>query len=326
MQRLVDFIRVSRSWAKAERGVDFFRRVASVVRDQFDVDVGMFVYAKRFIRDHRNQIDRTVRVYEPWGFTVPASELNASVATSPWYDGQDRFLTSQRFEPVDDLTPPWRNYFVQAGVSIVGSWPITEGDTPIGAMVVGLCPSTRQVDEVLLSVCATQMSILGELLLAKRKAEEQSRRDPLTRSLNRRGFNHLLKPMRLQAQQENKPLYVGVLDVNAFKKINDEYGHARGDAVLEDIAKTLNQALGNRGIAARFGGDEFVFAVVDDVLHADEIRQQVKDLFTDKEYKISVGCVEWCNDMDLEACLQNADSHLYERKRLTGAQVPLLER
>ncbi|MGL6043651.1 MAG: GGDEF domain-containing protein, partial [Sandaracinobacteroides sp.] len=88
--------------------------------------------------------------------------------------------------------------------------------------------------------------------------------DPLTGLQNRRGLIDALKRAVATALAEGTPLTVGLVDIDHFKKVNDQWGHAIGDEVLRCVAGHLQthskRAAGERGISGRFGGEEFLVA------------------------------------------------------------------
>jgi diguanylate cyclase (GGDEF)-like protein len=86
----------------------------------------------------------------------------------------------------------------------------------------------------------------------------QSRVDPLTDLANRRHFAEVLAGATRQARLEGRPLSLLLLDIDHFKNINDEHGHAVGDTVICTIAARLQLAFPHEGeLAARIGGEEF---------------------------------------------------------------------
>lgn len=315
MQRLIDFIRLSRTWTDVARGKELIERVAKVLHKELDIDTGMFLYRRRYIPEDTGRIDTRVRVYAPWGFRASEDELSALVPNSPWYQEGIGFLADASWHAVDELPIPWRNVFEASGARHIGAWPLTSKEECVGVMVFGRRKGALIDDADELSLCATQISLFFDLIVARRIAEDLSNRDPLTGIFNRRGLLNRLPIMQASAAQENDKLVVAMLDVNDFKSINDVHGHARGDAVLEDIARTLVALVDDRsGIAARFGGDEFVFVLASRNLSAEQIREQVLKRFASKEYNICVGAVIWDEGMEWAECLEHADSHLYERK------------
>jgi diguanylate cyclase len=82
--------------------------------------------------------------------------------------------------------------------------------------------------------------------------------DQLTGALNRRGLDEAFEREFARASRRDAPLCVALLDLDNFKRINDDFGHAAGDAVLVHFAKTVGNTLRNMDVLARFGGEEFI--------------------------------------------------------------------
>jgi len=87
--------------------------------------------------------------------------------------------------------------------------------------------------------------------------------DPLTGLLNRRGLEE-----SLQALDESElPAAVAILDLDHFKKINDDHGHEAGDLVLKDLAETLRSNVKGKDLVCRWGGEEFLLLFTQTALH-----------------------------------------------------------
>lgn len=82
--------------------------------------------------------------------------------------------------------------------------------------------------------------------------------DPLTGLVNRRVFNSKFQSHVTQAADKKTYLSVAMLDLDRFKKVNDQYGHDMGDQVLKVVAEVLKDSVRGMDIVARFGGEEFV--------------------------------------------------------------------
>lgn len=111
------------------------------------------------------------------------------------------------------------------------------------------------------AVEATLMGLAAGLFRRWRDATDAARRaavtDPLTGLWNRTGLLHRLDEELARAAREQKPLAVGVLDIDRFKTLNDRRGHAAGDRALVDVAALLRQSVRKYDFVARLGGDEF---------------------------------------------------------------------
>lgn len=90
---------------------------------------------------------------------------------------------------------------------------------------------------------------------------ELSVRDPLTNLFNRRYLEETLKREVGRTEREQTTLGIIMLDVDHFKRINDTFGHAAGDAVLQRLGKLLSRSVREVDVACRYGGEEFVLVL-----------------------------------------------------------------
>lgn len=96
------------------------------------------------------------------------------------------------------------------------------------------------------------------------RSQELTRTDELTGLCNRRGFIAMIEQLRKSGSLENCGLLI--IDCDAFKEINDRYGHIAGDRLLQNVAHVLRTVSGSVEVTARLGGDEFcALASIDDV-------------------------------------------------------------
>jgi diguanylate cyclase (GGDEF)-like protein len=163
--------------------------------------------------------------------------------------------------------------------------------------------------------------------------EEQKRlyeatvRDKLTGVYNRHFLDERLVSELAYAKRHGAPLSVLFVDADHFKKVNDTFGHAGGDAVLVALGKLLMASLRNEDIVARYGGEEFVLVVRGDAAAAvktlaERIRASVQALEVVHEEKpipftVSIGVATLTPERDFEdvaAMLAVADGALYKAK------------
>lgn len=152
--------------------------------------------------------------------------------------------------------------------------------------------------------------------------KELSNVDPLTGLYNRRYYKTIVSTLL------NKSARVSLMmvDIDHFKKLNDNFGHSFGDLVLKEFANVLTKKVRGQDICIRWGGEEFLILLPDTELKkatdiANRIRTSVEDLIIlDKQtgksvdIRCSIG-VSQCNEEDdINSLLERADSNLYEAK------------
>lgn len=103
----------------------------------------------------------------------------------------------------------------------------------------------------------------AELAAANQQLAQQARTDFLTKLPNRLAFTEQYQLIQRQRSRHAAPLALAMIDIDFFKKINDNYGHEAGDLVLSTVATTLQQRLRKQDVLARFGGEEFVLLLPD---------------------------------------------------------------
>ena len=133
--------------------------------------------------------------------------------------------------------------------------PIVEQGRCIGIFIVGMNvanPHNNRILNILVNYASTYMSNLK--LLAKVKIGDD--RDPLTNLMTHRVYQETLRHELKQAQENETPLSIAVLDIQNIWTINRDYGFSRGDEVIKTVAKTVEKAVAGKGFAARYGGDE----------------------------------------------------------------------
>ena len=156
--------------------------------------------------------------------------------------------------------------------------------------------------------------------------EHLASRDSLTGLLNKREFDKRLKEETKRATRTHHPLALLILDLDHFKRVNDDYGHPCGDKVLRVLAALISKQVREIDYVARYGGEEFAVIMAeaseDDAMDAAErIRQTVENhAFTIREDKIlkmtvSVGFAMYPDDAANENVLIScADQALYNAK------------
>ncbi|MCJ9429198.1 GGDEF domain-containing protein [Kordiimonas marina] len=148
--------------------------------------------------------------------------------------------------------------------------------------------------------------------------------DSLTGLLNRRRFTALGEEAVLKAG-DGEEIWVLMMDIDYFKRINDTYGHAAGDVAIRDFARIMEQTIADHGFIGRMGGEEFAIilprATMDVAIRmAETIRRETarNQTVCDVEkfrFTASIGVAQWLpEEITIEPALDRADQALYSAK------------
>jgi diguanylate cyclase (GGDEF)-like protein len=154
---------------------------------------------------------------------------------------------------------------------------------------------------------------------------DQARRDPLTRLLNHQAFGRALEAELERAERYDHGLTLVFLDMDAFKLVNDTWGHLEGDRVLSAIAQLLQAILRGSDVAGRLGGDEFAVMLLESDKHAGDrfvarLREGTAELVEDgelpPEVELSAGSAHYPSEaLDAAGLFRLADARQYQAKR-----------
>jgi diguanylate cyclase (GGDEF)-like protein len=184
----------------------------------------------------------------------------------------------------------------------------------------------RQLAQTYVNTASSSLITLHHLS----EAERQSLTDGLTALYNRRSMDQLLQRELALSERHSQTLSIVMIDMDKFKDINDEHGHAAGDHMLRAFADCVRITLRKTDLAFRYGGDEFVIALPQTgVDQARAVVQKLRQAFSAVDFSdaiahlahqptLSIGVAERSardNTVTLPALLAAADSALYEAKK-----------
>ncbi len=168
--------------------------------------------------------------------------------------------------------------------------------------------------------------INNELLENNTLLQEQSIRDGLTNLYNHRFMMELLEQEIKKSDKNKTELCLMMLDIDYFKRVNDNYGHQTGDRVLNMVAKLIKLNVRDYDYVGRYGGEEFLVLLPGISLKeacqiAENIRESIQNYnFTTRELKvsnlnitISIGLTKYQSE-DIKAFINRADTLLYQAK------------
>ncbi|MER8995718.1 GGDEF domain-containing protein [Mesorhizobium sp. M0678] len=185
--------------------------------------------------------------------------------------------------------------------------------------------TTALLSHALLSLLIA-LCLFGAAALDVMKAlKTETLTDPLSGLLNRRGFEERAMLVLQHCATAQLPVALVLADLDHFKALNDQHGHAAGDRVIADFAAKLLSAAGTRGVAGRIGGEEFaVLLPLSDLgaarLFAEAIRTvysagRIDGLPSDTRVTASFGVAARTSDEGLDPLMRRADEALYKAKR-----------
>ncbi|HTR23815.1 MAG TPA: diguanylate cyclase [Terriglobales bacterium] len=237
-------------------------------------------------------------------------------------------VRSQASCPSRFSLPSDGNYF--CGPLIAGG--VIIGSLRMEATADVLTADRRRLVENYLSGAASALSNLRHL----GRMKEQANFDEVTGLYNRRFMQDYGRKQIAIARREQQPVGVLMLDLDHFKRINDEYGHAMGDSVLRHFARTISATVREANLFARYGGEEFILLVYRAnseacILVAERIRNAVMAMAVPSntenplpQITVSIGVAVFAEHGEtLEKVIEEADKALYESKRAGRNRVTL---
>lgn len=198
------------------------------------------------------------------------------------------------------------------------------------AILAGETLSGRVTDGLAIAICSAQLSglVIARTSHLIRRVQRQSERmrdlaleDPLTGLPNRRALHSYLAGALPRARRQGQPVCVALLDLDRFKRYNDEHGHAAGDHLLKSAASAWSKHIRASDMLARVGGEEFVLVLPD--ARGDQSHTVLGKLHaaTPLGQKFSAGLCEWNGVATAEELIAAADAAMYAAKRAGGDQT-----
>lgn len=182
------------------------------------------------------------------------------------------------------------------------------------------------------------LTICFENALNKERIKQMGLLDPLTSVHNRRYFDQRIVEEVDRAARNQKPLSCLFLDIDHFKKFNDQYGHQIGDRVLQEVARLIKNQMRVSDVMARYGGEEFAILLTNtDARLAENIAERIRFTIYEQKHQlsetikayitVSVGCDTLHPQRDMNSreqgkqLVHNADTALYQAKDQGRNQV-----
>lgn len=267
------------------------------------------------IQLHSGELGGADNINDRPGMEAIATEILSNSATSTTTEG-----------------PDGRRWYVDSRL-------VPELDWHVVVKQEGLAAETRILDTLLINFAIAL--VLGGLVLVggwftvrsyHGQLEALAATDELTGCPNRRSFDAVFDQVTRSARRRGQPVALITLDADNFKPINDDHGHARGDAALRLLASCVRDQVRDADIVFRWGGDEFLVLLPDCALDdaariAEKIRAAVAanpvGAGVDLRLTLSLGAGQWRPGESSDALIARCDDALYAAKRAGGNRVQL---
>ncbi|MES2102910.1 MAG: sensor domain-containing diguanylate cyclase [Pseudomonadota bacterium] len=179
---------------------------------------------------------------------------------------------------------------------------------------------------------AIMLIVLITLLVSVRRyqnrIEKSAATDPLTSLLNRQAFDFIFRQALLDSERSRQPLCVVLIDIDFFKKINDQQGHLIGDHVLKEIAMIARRSLRESDVICRWGGEEFLILLKNCTLEkATSIAETLRGTIAANDFSrttslaktrlavtVSMGVAQYKDNDSEDSVFERADVALYQAK------------
>jgi diguanylate cyclase (GGDEF)-like protein len=280
------------------------------------------------------------------GYTMLALSIGTVVSlTSAWYCVTLAFAATQEQAPSRKVLRA--SYVVLAisatlfsltdfgWITLIGTtskngWAMLLGGVVNSGLICSMLymhlrQSRRDAQQSALTLALSQQALEIERT-HKQRAEAHARTDYLTGLFNRRHFVERVESELARAIQRHEPLSLLMIDIDHFKVVNDTWGHRGGDAVLQQVAQLIRDALREKDILGRIGGEEFAAALIGtESEHALAIAQRIRSTVENAvvtlpngqpvQVTLSLGLTQLKGqDASLDDLLHKADEALYQAK------------
>lgn len=245
----------------------------------------------------------------------------AAIGVVDWLTGTEIRVFPLYFLPVS-YTAWWlsRRYAVVMALGSSLTWMLSNWQAGVGYSSVVVWGINVGAQLTAFVTVGLLVAVLRQRLLAE---ERLSRHDPLTQLPNRRAFLERAEWLFALSRRQRQPITLAYVDLDHFKKVNDEHGHQAGDRALTLVAGLLRQHLREGDTVARLGGDEFAVLLPNTDadgarLALERIRRMVGERMNEERWPIttSIGAVTFLEpSVELAAALEQADAGMYRAKQ-----------
>jgi diguanylate cyclase len=293
-------------------------------------------YAGNSYPDLKRAIDILVRAHD--GVTAPAS---AELFERFFANAQENDSVRNAIARMEEVMSRAARDLSQAGQgaaafgdALQSATGVLSNDGRAGTLeqvVQGIVRATRQMEarsrelEQRLDAASNEVSQLKDEVEAMRL---EATTDALTGLANRKRFDARLREESEEAKDSKEPLSLLMLDLDHFKRFNDNHGHLIGDHVLRLLSEVMQQSVKGRDIAARFGGEEFAIILpATPLMHAKGLGNAIREKISKKvivnrvtglelgQITLSIGAAQYRPEEPMAEFIERADAALYRAKK-----------
>lgn len=228
--------------------------------------------------------------------------------------------------------PNWQNYLAltqKANLHACWSIPILCSKKKVlGTFAIyHQTPTTPLPEErEILDIAALVVSVAIEKQELEAKVTYAATHDELTGLYNRNYLNHAGEALLSISKRKQQPLALLFLDLNKFKRVNDNLGHKQGDNLLKQVAEEIQSSIRPSDIAVRFGGDEFIILMLIENLEESELiakriqktmKNKINKAILELGFGVSIGIASNAENyqLTLSKLINMADKAMYDSKK-----------
>jgi diguanylate cyclase (GGDEF)-like protein/PAS domain S-box-containing protein len=252
-----------------------------------------------------------------------AANLPDDSSRHPWAQTMaDRARMTSRTVEIETATDAGRKFVISCA-------PITDSGGSVHGCVVAMNDITElhRTNEQLRETLVELAMLRDAIARRNEELEQMATRDPLTGNLNRRAFFEQMEAARAASSRTGAPLSCLVVDIDRFKSVNETYGHAIGDRVIQEVAKNILSGTRTKDLICRYGGEEFCVGLPNAdrgqaAMVAERVRREIETQCGPAIREIphfrltaSIGVVTLDGAMSLSQAIEAAEQALGHAKR-----------
>jgi diguanylate cyclase (GGDEF)-like protein len=281
------------------------------------------------LRDKQNRYDRTISLVDEQGLIQahPDKQLIQKITLREQSGIQDiagTILTKSELPVNADFMHEGRRVLVTSRYMPELNWFLIVEQEEAAVMKTARAALLRTI---LIGLLTSLVIITITVLIINHyqsRLEKYAGTDELTATANRRELQSHLTRQLSRFRRSGDPVSIILLDVDHFKLINDSQGHLKGDHILREIARIIQQCIRPVDLLARWGGDEFVLLLECDTETALATAERLRGALKEQNIRVSMGVTGYRADESTDSFFARADEALYQAKENGRDRISIL--